>query len=184
MSPNFPNKLSIPVMNHLSGKIYFLKRVDEIEPSDELLEHLVAIGNEYKVYSWIFKEMLKGEPYGLNNANDFFEMGRNGWNENEQFVFMLMTENGEPAACIDIKSSDLDGAEIGYLSSVKHRGVMTNTVIAILNLARDEGYKRLFALVQKGNDESSDVMLRAGFLHNEARSEQCETYNYYETRNA
>ncbi len=180
MTPNPPSNITIPVINHLTGSTYFLKRVDEVEPTDEMLERLIAIGNEPKVYSWIFEERLKGEAYGIEMAKGFFEMGTNGWKNHEQFVFILLTEDGSPAASIDIKTADINSAEIGYLCSIEHRGVMTNTVLAVIELAKEAGYKMLWACSMKENKESSRVLLRAGYSYNEERSTECETYNYYE----
>ncbi|MGJ8657908.1 MAG: GNAT family N-acetyltransferase [Akkermansiaceae bacterium] len=180
MTPKFPNDISIPVRNHLTGSTYFLRRADEVEATDTMLERLIAISNEPKVYSWIFQERLKGQAYGMAMAKGFFKMGSDGWNNHEQFVFMLLTEDGHPAANIDIKTADINGAEIGYLSSNKHSGVMTNTVLAVAAIAREAGYTMLWARSLKDNIDSSRVLVRAGFTFNEKRSTECETYHYYE----
>lgn len=145
-----------------------------------MLESLISLSNEPKVYSWIFKERLKGDPYGMDMAKGFFEMGSEGWRNHEQFVFMLLTQDGSPAANIDIKTADINGAEIGYLSSIKHSGVMTNTVLAVAAIAKEAGFKMLWARTLKDNKDSSRVLVRAGFTHNEKRSTECETYHYYE----
>jgi len=182
MTPNFPSNISIPVMNYLTDSTYFLRRADEIEPTDEIHERLITIGNEPRVYSWLFEERLKGEAYGMTMAKGFFEMGTNGWRNHEQFVFILLTEDGCPAASIDIKSADINSAEIGYLCSIEHRGLMTNTVLALVSLATEAGYRMLWARSLKENKESSRVLVRAGYTYNDKRSTECETYDYFELK--
>lgn len=182
MTPKFPRNLSIPITNYLTGATYSLHRVDEVEVTDAMLAEMVAIGNEPLVYSWLFDEMLDGKPYQTKNARDFFEMGIDGWRNCKMFVFLLLTEDGHPAACIDIKSADLGRAEIGYLASHRHRGVMTNTVVALSELAKEAGYKMLYGRVRKRNRESLGVLLRAGFSRNEEQSAECETYDFFELK--
>ncbi len=180
MAPVFPTDLSAPVSNYLTGSTCYLRRVDEVPATDAMLEQMVAIGNEPEVYTWLFREMLNGQPYELENARDFFDMGNDGWENNDKFVFLLLTEDGSPAACIDIKSADPDYAEIGYLSSIRHRGVMTNTVVALAALAKEAGFKTLFGRSKKDNTASSRVMIRAGFMYHEEKSKVCERYEYFE----
>ena len=152
MSPNFPSSLSMPIKNHLTGADYTLRRADEVEETQVRLNHLVSIGNEPKVYSWIFREIFNGLPYEEKNAKEFFAMGNEGWRKNEQFVFSLLDQDGNPAASIDIKTADLDYAEIGYLCSSAHRGVMTNTLLGLIDLAREAGFRKLFARTRKRNN--------------------------------
>ncbi len=64
---------------------------------------------------------------------------------------------------MDIKSANLESAEIGYWLSAHHSGVMTNAVCALVQLARDAGYAELFALIRPTNTRSANVVARAGF---------------------
>ncbi|WP_289032240.1 GNAT family N-acetyltransferase [uncultured Paraglaciecola sp.] len=123
--------------------------------------------------------MCGGLPYSVEKAKGFFEMGRKGWKENKHFIFLLMTQNGDIAACIDIKSPYLKNAEIGYWASRSHRGCMTNTSIALLKLANVAGYTGLFGRAKKENTASAKLLLRTGFKYDMKESENCKTYNYY-----
>jgi RimJ/RimL family protein N-acetyltransferase len=66
---------------------------------------------------------------------------------------------------IDIKSSDLDAGEIGYWASSEYPGYVTNAVVALSQLAKNAGFKSLFADTVPDNLPSQSVLRRAGFNH-------------------
>lgn len=180
MHPSFPRSISIPVINFLTGDKYTLCRIDSINPEDEILEEIITICNQKNIYSWLFEPVFHGRSYERSDAQKLFEGGITGWRKNEKFVFLLMNADGLPAACIDIKSSNLEYAEIGYWSSTEHRGVMTNTVLELVDLAREAGFKRLFGRTRKENKGSSKVLERVGFVFNRMESKEDETHDCYE----
>lgn len=106
-------------------------------------------------------------------------MGCDGWRQNDKFIFLLLSPSGDVAAAIDIKSRNLDNAEIGYWASKSHRGCMTNTATELLNLARAAGYRGLFGRTKKGNKDSVGVLMRVGFRFDSKESEENETYDFY-----
>ena len=79
-------------------------------------------------------------------------------------MFVVLDEQGLAAAACDIKSSDLEAAEIGYWSSEKHRGVMTNSLLAMVAAGFQVGFRRFYARVRPGNYDSAAVLLRAKFV--------------------
>ncbi len=179
MKPHFQKKISIPVRNHLTRDNYVLKRIDEVEPTEDRRKQITSICNEGKVYSWLFRDIFENKPYTEDKAKEFFEIGAKGWSENRMFIFLLLSSTGEVAAAIDIKSSDLDNAEIGYWASESHRGCMTNTTTELLGLARDAGYRKLLGRTKKGNKDSANVLLRAGFQFDAADSKNSEEHDFY-----
>jgi RimJ/RimL family protein N-acetyltransferase len=74
----------------------------------------------------------------------------------------VVDAQGNPAAACDLKSAD-PIPEVGYWSSARHRGVMTNTVKALVALAASAGFEGLFARTRSGNQRSMAVLARAGF---------------------
>ena len=179
MLPVFPKQIGVPVLNHITGAKYCLKRMDEVEMTSAILSSLVSICNEQQIYSWLFKSLFEGKPYAEENAKSFFDFGLGGWSKRSHFIFLLVEEDGNVVAAIDIKSSDVEKAEVGYWSSLHHRGCMTNTAKALLDIAKEAGYKSLYGRVKKGNDNSSGVLLRSGFVFDESASEDCGTYDYF-----
>lgn len=179
MSPRFPSRLSLPVTNFLTGERCVLKRIDEVEATAAATEQMVAICNEPAVYAWLFRELFAGQPYDEAAARSFFERASEGWRTNQMFVFLLFTSNGKLAAAIDIKSSDLDEAEIGYWASEKHRGCMTNLAQELLALAGRAGFRKLFGRVRKQNAKSAGVLERSGFTLDRKASERDETNQIY-----
>jgi len=78
------------------------------------------------------------------------------------------------AAC-DIKSNALN-AEIGYWSSQAHRGVMTNALVAMCDMAAGAGFVALFARTKTGNVRSEAVLKRAGFQRSHGRTDDRECF--------
>ncbi|HLZ56500.1 MAG TPA: GNAT family N-acetyltransferase [Ktedonosporobacter sp.] len=143
------------------------------EPSAADLDMVTSIANEELVYRMIFQKRLNGQPYPRERARNFFIWACEGWRKNEWFVFVVRDAHNHILAAIDIKSNDLEGAEIGYWATAKQPGVMTNTVLQLTDIAREAGYRKLYALVRPDNDRSAGVLRRAGFTDagNETRDE-------------
>lgn len=179
MPPSFPTHISVPVSNYLTGQPYLLKRMDEVPGTPAIYEQVIAICNEPDVYRWLFRDRLASQPYGVDMARQFFELGLQGWKTNASFIFLLLTLSGTLAAAADIKSADTDGAEIGYWASATHRGTMTNATKALLELAALAGYRSLWARVKKANANSARVLQRSGFTADPSQSQGDETYDFY-----
>ena len=149
------------------------------EFSEEDYKAITSICNEPLVYSWVFNDLFDGQPYPIEKAKEFIEKAKKEWSENEGFVFFislleklfssklsnLFIRNPEKeiVAAIDIKSPDLESAEIGYWASEKYPGLMTNAVLALCDIAKDAGFKSLWATTKMDNQKSMNVLKRAGF---------------------
>ena len=102
-----------------------------------------------------------------------------GWRDNTHFVFAALDAQGQVAAACDIKSNDPSWAEIGYWSSRRHRGVMTNIVLEVSRQARQAGFTTLFARTRRGNTRSVGVLHRAGFIADGDRSAADDAYDWF-----
>jgi RimJ/RimL family protein N-acetyltransferase len=150
------------VTNFLTGGVYDFVPAADVRADAASLARIVSICNEPDVYDWLFRPSLGGVPYGEGKAVQWLDWAKDGWRAGTHFVFAVLDAAGLVAAACDIKSADAR-AEIGYWCSVRHRGVMTNTVTALCGLAAEAGFHGLFARTKVGNTRSKGVLLRSGF---------------------
>jgi RimJ/RimL family protein N-acetyltransferase len=127
------------------------------------LERIVEICNQELVYNMLFAEKMAGKPYSLDKAQSFVSWAELGWKDKTHFVFIIRDGRGQIAAAMDIKSPDLDNAEIGYWASADSPGYITNAVAELLKIAASVGYHRLIALTKPENSKSAGVLQRNGF---------------------
>ena len=160
--PNFTfSQTTVP--NHLSGRTYTMCCMAALEATEEFLDSVVKVCNETKIYDWLFRQRLHGAPYPKKDAERFKQWGTQGWQEGTHFLFIVL-DRGLAAAACDIKSADLNGAEIGYWASEKHRGIMTNAVRSMISAGFAAGFRRFYGRVRPGNAASAAVLIRAGFV--------------------
>lgn len=153
---------------------------DEFEAAEQDIDRIVTICNQPQVYDLLFREKLNGEPYPRENALGFLDWAQKGWLEKTHFVFLVRDANKQITAAVDIKSADLSGAEIGYWADTETPGYMTNAVMALVDLAKQAGYQRLFALIRPQNIKSVGVITRAGFAQIENTTKNDVEYLQYE----
>jgi RimJ/RimL family protein N-acetyltransferase len=154
---------STSIQNALTGEPYLLQSVDSVDRTGEQFDRIAAICNEEQVYSWLFQSMFTGIPYPRTSAEEWLSWGTDGWKDGSHFVFAVLDSSGHVAAACDIKDTNLDCAEIGYWSSANHRGIMTNAVRAMIELASEAGFSGFFAEAHEDNLRSQDVLVRSGF---------------------
>ena len=97
---------------------------------------------------------------------------RLGWAQGQYFVFLSKDSEDHVVSAIDIKSDNLQDAEIGYWADKNKPGYVTNMLVGLVELAKHAGYKSLVAYTRKDNEKSQRVLLRAGFV--EAGEESTE----------
>ena len=175
----FPAPTETPIKNALDGRPYALRRADALEPTAARLEQIAAVCNEPDPYGWLFKETLGGRAYTAEDAAGWLTWAAAGWRDNTHFVFAALDAQGQVAAACDIKSNDPSWAEIGYWSSRRHRGVMTNIVLEVSRQARQAGFTTLFARTRRGNTRSVGVLHRAGFIADGDRSAADDAYDWF-----
>ncbi len=166
------------ITRYNSGELYCLRSLDERFPvSNEDLNRITAICNEEQIYSFLFRDRLGGREYTVEDARSFIVWAKGCWEKQQAFFFLVRDPQGDIAACIDISSDDLCGSPIGYWAASKARGIMTNCVLKLSELAARAGYKILFALVEPENSKSADVLVRAGFTHTGTQLEKLRFMN-------
>jgi RimJ/RimL family protein N-acetyltransferase len=161
MKPHLDQEISLS--NAITGAQYLLQPLRNLEASSKNFVDIAIICNEDHVYQWCFRELCKGRPYPLDLAVDWLRWGTGGWEDSTHFVYVVTDADGAVAAACDIKSSNMERAEIGYWSSANHRGIMTNAVRSVIQLADAAGFKVLFADIHPENRRSMAVIQRCGF---------------------
>ncbi|MCA9376877.1 GNAT family N-acetyltransferase [Candidatus Nomurabacteria bacterium] len=184
----------IPDIKELSVKTeiqnYITREVGILEPLDDDcdvtakdIQQIATICNSPTVFDMLFADLsaFKGRRYGPEDA-DFFvsKKSRAEWRDVKAFVYVARNSNGQIVCAVDIKSPEIQDAEIGYWADPDNPGWMTNSVIALTRIAKKAGFKRLFGLVRLGNVRSEKVLSNAGFtLVGEVMTNDIQ-YNRYE----
>ena len=132
---------------------------------EKFFSQIVENCNKEQVYKILFEYKLKGEPYQKKDAVWFNDLAMSGWKDRSYFVFLITDLFKNIVGVIDIKSNDLNGAEIGYWADIDHKGVMTPAVGQLIKVAGLMGYKKLSARVRINNFASQKVLKNNGFLN-------------------
>ena len=138
--------------------------VNEKDFTESDYKKIVKVCNQKEIYSLLFKERLGGKSYKLADAKGFVNWATKGWETKEYFVFIVRNQLNQIVGAIDIKSNNLDLAEVGYWMDKDSPGYMTNVLIGLACQAKDFGFKKLYGLTKINNDKSKRVLLRAKFL--------------------
>lgn len=166
--PHFGTALRRLVLSFPTQERCILQALDEtiaLTHEDETI--IAAICNEPLIYDRLFHRRLNGQLYSIGDAQGFLRWAQQGWSDHSWFVFLLRNSNDQIVGAVDIKSAHTDGAEIGYWASASSPGVMTNAVLQVCEVAKEAGYRRLFALIAPDNERSLGVVRRAGFVQTE-----------------
>ncbi|MEM6916278.1 MAG: GNAT family protein [Verrucomicrobiota bacterium] len=158
----FPNH-SCEVIHYLSGDRYLLRRVADIECSQAQFDRITSICNEPIVFTSVFSKMFPDGRYPEAAARSFIKWATEGWEQGTHFVFATLDSKGFVVSTCDIKLNQKEDAEIGYLCSAAHTGVMTNSLAAMLKLAVEAGFQSFSARVRVDNTASQRVLDRLGF---------------------
>ena len=157
----FPDK--IPFKNYFSAKDMFLVRADLLENNQSFQSRVASICNQTLIYQMLFQQRLKGLPYTKKDASDFINWAHAGWNKKTHFVFFIIDGQHRLVGATDIKSAELDNAEIGYWADINEPGNVTNAVRVLIETANATGFSKFTAYVRVVNKKSSRVLSRAGF---------------------
>ena len=160
----------LPIIEGFTGynskKRYRLISIDDgFELSGNDLQTITDICNEELVYRFLFQDRLKGKAYEINDAQKFIIWAKECWKKNISYFFFIRDYNDNIIACTDIGSSNLKEAPIGYWATMNSPGVMTNAVKRLITVARNAGYKKLYALVEPVNIRSIGVLQRTEFTY-------------------
>lgn len=161
--PKFYNKTKREIINFKTGEMCQMFGGDQIVFSDKDIERITQICSQEEIYDNLFKRKFKGKSYTEENAQSFVNWVKKGWEEKAYFVFIVRDNDDNVIGTIDIKSSDLGGAEVGYWADQNVSGFMTNALRSLVEIATEAGYEGLYAKVLVRNNKSMGVLERAGF---------------------
>lgn len=178
--PRFNSKIDKEVLNFKTGETYHLLGGSEMKLSEGDISRIVEICSQEEIYDFLFRRPLQGKPYTEENAKWFASWLQKGWEDNTHFVFIIRNTLDQIVGAIDIKSPDLERAEVGYWADRNSGGFVTNALHEMVSVAKDAGYKKLYAQVLPNNAKSSGVLERAGFDRQEDMQVEDRTYNFFE----
>lgn len=168
-TPAFKTPINEKVLKFFDGVPYYLTDLADATKHAGLVSRLVQVCNEPRLYNRMFAERFMGRVYQEQDAWSFLNGAAKGWTENSGFKFVLFNEQGEICAAVELKTGDTDNCEIGYWASEFHRGVASNMVIKLCELAAKAGFKQLYAMIAPDNYASQKVVTNAGFTKGEPR---------------
>ncbi|KKU88521.1 MAG: putative acetyltransferase [Microgenomates group bacterium GW2011_GWF2_47_9] len=162
----FAGPISEQIQNFKTGeKCLLLSSESKTKLGRGDIDKIISICNQKPAYEMLFRQRLEGKAYGYEQAHRFVKRIIEGWVEQKSFAFLIRNSSGELIGVVDIKSNDLKRAEVGYWSDQNHSGIMSNVVAKLIELAKNAGYKILFATTRLDNERSQKVLLRNGFLN-------------------
>ncbi|MCX6716489.1 MAG: GNAT family N-acetyltransferase [Candidatus Taylorbacteria bacterium] len=167
--PFFEEKINCRIKNFLNTDIYQMLGGSNILFSEKDLQKIIDICSQKDCYEMIFKRRLNGGPYLLKDAVSYTNWVMEGWRNHSHFAFIVRNNTGEFIGTLDIKSPDLDNAEVGCWADENYRGFMTNAFKELIALAKNAGYKKLYARIKSENSRSYNMVMRSGFIKIEER---------------
>ena len=161
--PDFSSFEKVKIKNFKTDESYVVLSHLGLNKSADLYQKITEICNEEQIYHWLFKNIFP-EGYPYKSAIDFISIAEQGWKNESNFIFFILHENGQFAGAMDLKTNNTNLCEVGYWFSEKHPGIATNSIGALLKIAKKAGFKKLFAQTKEGNDKSVNVLLRNQFV--------------------
>jgi len=157
---------SSKIVQHNSDERYNLVPASDIECNDIFFNEIVQICNEPIIYKQLFEKLCNKKAYPITKAQEFITWAKDGFENTSHFVFIITTPKNTPVGAIDIKSNNLNSAEIGYWLSHHYSGLMTNGVYEIAKQAQANDFCQLYAMCEITNQRSKAVLERASFTNN------------------
>lgn len=148
------------IANAKNGRVYWFLPADQVRKNPKIFAQMVEICNESLIYETLFRKMLNGFPYTERLASDFIDFAHHGWEKHTHFVFFILDQDENLVGCCDIKSNNLEEAEIGYWLSQDHSGIMSNVIEELKTQAFATGFKKLSAFCTPNNTKSQEVLKR------------------------
>jgi len=177
VKPRFDLPVSVEFLRYEVDEPCVLESADSGRSFNNMdFQKIADICSEKLVYDVLFKERFNGRPYTKKDAEEFVSWAQDGWKKGEYFVFLVRNQSGEIVAAVDIKSNNIDSSEIGYWSSSETPGVATNAVVALCDVAKHAGFRKLYGLAIPDNEKSQGVLSRASFENNGPFEEEGKSY--------
>ena len=158
--------ISRAVQRFGTSELFSLQSLDDgLSVTERDLATIVECCNEPLIYRYLFNDPLNGRAYTVDDARIFVDWARRGWREHRYFVFLIKDSHKKIVGYVDISSDILSNSPIGYWVTDSIRGIMTNALNCLMEIAREAGYLKLFALVEPDNTRSTRLLERLGFIH-------------------
>lgn len=163
--PSLRPPLKIPVENYLTKEICQIASVDQsYKESEEDVNRFTEILNEPIIYNLFYAHKIPDHaPVETNSAQSFIKDDIKGWTEKTSYGFFIRNSEGKIVGHASLEAKDATSAVIHYMFSENFRGVATNTVLKICELAKEAGFQKLIADTVETNEKSQEVLARAGF---------------------
>lgn len=179
--PNFDPLFHRVIRQKGTNEAFELVRADLLHFKQRQINKIVEICNEPPIFHQIIIEKPVSVSFKYRDAQSLLRDARNGWKSKTHFIFFILEQTGIPSGALEIKSADLDRAEIGYWNSGKNPGVMTGALEMLCKSAAEAGFRRFFALTEADNAASIKVLKSNGFKLVESRRYSQRIIDEYET---
>jgi RimJ/RimL family protein N-acetyltransferase len=179
--PDFGGKVSEFFKRYPDGERCELSSIDPSSTfTDYDVETISLICNEPLVFKLFAHLPGFKDGYTIEHALKFINNAKSNWNENKKYVFIVRNSEGKIVACTDIKSNNLEDAEVGYWASANYPGVMANAVRTLFLVAKKAGYLHLHALIRPENEKSLKVAENAGMTLSGGVEEKGRIYDRFD----
>lgn len=177
----FEDKIRKEKVNFKTGKSCYICGGRDMVFSAEDMATIAEICSQEEIYDLLFKRRFEGRPYTIADAEKFITWLKQGWVDDSYFVFLIRNDENKIIGAIDIKSADLESAEVGYWADKNEPGFMTAALEEIVVIAKNAGYKKLWAKVLTSNNKSIGVLERNQFQKNpDIQKEEDREYYIFE----
>ena len=177
-APSFEKVIIRKITNAKTGEICTLNGGREMSFKEEDFRTIAEKCSQKEIFDLLFKERFGEKGYTEENARQFVDWVCRGWREKSHFVFFVRNDVNNIIGAIDIKSANLEVAEVGYWADRNNSGFMTNTLKELTIIAQEAGYKKLVAKVLTTNDKSFRVLERANFTKVEEEKKSDKIFFY------
>ena len=127
------------------------------------LKHYIFL---YRLVEICNQTILNDGKYTIDKANEYYNHAMEGWNMNNNFVFLIVRkDDNQICGAIEVKSKEIDRSEIEYWASEDAHGIMSASLKIIVEQAKAAGYKSLFARILTTNEKSMNVVKNNGFAN-------------------
>jgi len=163
--PSLRPPFKIPVENHITKEICHIVSVDQFYKESETdIDQITEMFNEPIIYNLFYAHKIPNHaPVTANSAQSLIKDDIKGWAEKTSSGFFIRNNEGKIVGHISLEAKDAISAVIHYMFSENFRGVATNTVLKICELAKKAGFQKLIADTVESNEKSQKVLANAGF---------------------
>lgn len=142
--------------------------------SESRIGDLVRICNSADIMQMIRQGGVPiGSKYTRRNAVSFIKYCNEGWEEDDHYVFFLVTDDGRQriAGCYELRNRHRETFETGYWIAPEYRGIGATGLLALIEFCRTFQVGLLYARALERNQASRRLLEKAGFRCVRSKSE-------------